>query len=247
MIKFSDSDVILVTGASSGIGRSVALLLNELGATVVGIARNENRLQETKQSAKNPDKFFCEIKDLSKDISDLPNYVKSLKDKYGKFYGLAYCAGIVDLVPLRILEAQKMKYLFDINYFAPIFMLKGFADKRVNIGNGASCVFISSASSILCDKAMTAYAGSKAALISSAKSAARELAKQGIRVNTVSPTDIDTHMIDPSMSLRDENRLNMYPFGFGEPIDVASIVAFLLSSNAKWITAQNYIVDCGYF
>ena len=90
MVSFSAEQHFVVTGASSGIGEGVALLLNELGATVVGIGRNQERLEGMRAKAKFPENVFLEQKDLAEDISGLPAYVKSLKEKYGKFSGMAY-------------------------------------------------------------------------------------------------------------------------------------------------------------
>ena len=149
MISFKKEQIFLVTGASSGLGEGTALLLNELGATVVGIARNEERLNAMKAKCKHPENMYIEIKDLTEDIENLPNYVKELKNKYGKFQGMAYCAGIAETAPLQIVDLNKMKKIFDINYFAPIFMIKGFADRRNNTGNRASIVVISSISGFI--------------------------------------------------------------------------------------------------
>ena len=117
MISFNKEQIYIVTGASSGIGEGTALLLNELGATVIGIARNEERLNAMKAKCKNPENMHIEIKDLTEDIEGLPNYVKELKNKYGKFSGMAYCAGICEVKPLQLIDYNEMKYLFDIDYF----------------------------------------------------------------------------------------------------------------------------------
>jgi len=247
MTLFSKEDIIIVTGASSGIGENVAIQLNNEGATVIAIARCEERLKKMKSKCKNPENIFIEIKDLTENIEGLPKYIRELKDKYGKFRGLAYCAGAVEVKPLQILDLVNMKKIFDINYFAPVFMAKGFADRRNNIGNGASAVFISSASTWLCSRGMTTYSGSKAALASSIKSISRETASSGVRFNCVSPTDIKTPMTQSEHILNTlQDRETRYPLGLGEVDDVANFIIFLLSDKAKWITTQNYLVDCGY-
>lgn len=243
MISFTKEQIFIVTGASSGIGEGTALLLNELGATVIGIARNEERLNKMKAKCKYPENMHLEIKDLAEDIESLPQYIKELKNKYGKFTGMAYCAGIVDIKPLQIIEKATMEKLFDIDYYVPIFMTKGFADRRNNIGKGASIVYISSIAAKYCDKGMLNYAGAKAALISSAKSIGRELAPQGIRVNCVSPSDIITPMVEQSNAVR--TNFADYPLGAGQVDDVANMVVYLLSDKAKWLTTQNYRLDCG--
>ena len=242
MISFAAEQRFIVTGASSGIGRGVALLLNELGATVIGIGRNEERLQAMKEKARFPENVFLEQKDLVEDIAGLPSYVKQLREKYGKFQGMAYCAGVGELQPLRAVDLPAIHSLFDVNYFAPVFMAKGFADKRNKNGNSSAMVFIASAGGVHCDPGMTSYAGSKGALIATMQSVARELAPAGLRVNCVSPTVIETEMVNDITRSYSEGK---YPFGFGKVSDVANVVVFLLSEQSKWITNQNYIIDCG--
>lgn len=245
MIRFTPSQCFIVTGASSGIGESVALLLNELGAGVIAIGRNEERLAALKTKAVHPDEMYLEIKDLAEDIAGLPQYVKSLKDTYGKFQGLAYCAGKALRQPLKIWDVDEAKSYFDINYFAPVSLLKGFCDKRI-CNPGGACVLISSASALLADKGHCIYAGSKAALSASVRSIAKEYAPYGIRANCILPTVIKTPMTSSRGDYLEEQAAK-YPLGVGKPADVANLAAFLLSDRACWITAQNYVVDCGSF
>ena len=242
MISFDRKDVFLVTGASSGIGRETALLLNKLGAQVVAIARNEKKLQQLQEESLYKENCHIEVKDLVKDIEGLPRYVKTLKNKYGKFQGLAYCAGVAELAPLQTLDFSNMKNIFDINYFAPIFMIKGVADRRNNTGERASIVVVSSIAGLKSDKGHITYAGSKAAISASCKSISREIAGANVRLNCVSPSEVLTPMTADRIKVQE----HMYPFGCGKAIDVASMIVFLLSKNSNWITSQNYVVDCGY-
>ena len=242
MISFNNEQIFIVTGASSGIGKCVAETLNALGATVVAIARREDKLIELKENAKFPENIHIEIKDLSENIEELPDYVKSLKVKYGKFSGMAYCAGISGIHPIQVVTMDILEKMFRISYYAPVFLMKGLVDRRNNIGRGASFVFISSIGAINCDPGMSAYAGAKAALAASMESISREVSKQGIRVNCVSPSLINTDMAEDIARQYAEGK---YPFGIGEVEDVANMIVFLLSDKAKWITSQNYIIDCG--
>lgn len=247
MISFNKEQIYIVTGASSGIGQCVAQLLNELGATVVGIARNQERLLEAKNGAKFPENFHIEVKDLTEDIENLPKYVKSLKETYGKFAGMAYCAGITDVKPLQLLDFSEMKKQYDINLFAPVFLTKGIADRRNNTGKGCSFVYISSQAVLVAERAHSTYTGSKSALCGTMRSIAKELAPQGIRVNCVLPSDIETKMIglDGPFAEAVQNRLSKYPMGVGKVSDVANMIIFLLSDKSEWITGQNYVIDCG--
>ena len=242
---FSSSQIFIVTGASSGIGRGVALKLNELGASVIAVARRLDKLEEAKAESKFPQNFFCEQKNLAEDIGALPQYIRGLKDKYGRLHGLAYCAGIDEIAPLQMLDFDAMKRLFEIDYYAPIFMAKGFSDRRVNSGRGSSMLFISSIARICCDKGMASYSGAKAALTASLKVISRELAPMGMRVNSISPAIVKTSM--PERLPNYSELESKYPFGFAEISDIAEMAAFMLSDKSKWITGQDYVFDCGSF
>ena len=243
-MSFTTEQRFIVTGASSGIGACTALLLNELGATVIAVARRESALFENRNKASQLDNFIVEPYDLVGDLDALSGFVKGLCAKYGKLSGMAYCAGTMPAIPLRAVDAGKMKEVFNINFFAPVMMMRAVADKRNSIGSGTSCVFISSASSILSDKGHGVYGASKAALNAAMRSFAKELAPGGIRVNCILPTNIQTAQTTQEYI---DSQIAQYPMGFGKPVDVAHLVAFLLSSESKWITAQNYVLDCASF
>ena len=227
-MRFQGEDVFVVTGASSGIGAGVARRLNEDGASVVAIGRNLERLESVKGAAAVPSRFFVEQKELVEDVEGLPDYVRLLVKRHGR---------------LRTLDLAKMRQLFDINYYVPLFMAKGFADRRVNTGAGASFVAIGSIAANSPAKGVITYSGSKAALVASVRAIAKEFASSGVRFNTVSPSDVETPMTENIKEIMDQVR-HFYPMGFGKPEDVAAVVSFLLSDEARWITGQNYIVDC---
>lgn len=246
MISFQKEQIFIVTGASSGIGEATAILLNSLGATIIGIGRSKERLEAMKTECKYPQNIFLEQKDLAEDIENLPNYVKSLKEKYGKFSGMAYCAGIVGLNPLKAITYEYAKKIFDINYFSPLMMIKAMTDKRNNIGKGTSIVCVSSIDALLSSRGQSIYAGTKSALSTSSTAISKEIARNNIRINCVLPSLIKTPMTAAAAAghslYADKCE---YPFGWGEPNDVANMICFLLSDKAKFISGQNYVIHSG--
>ncbi len=238
-MNFSADDKIIVTGASSGIGRAIALKLNEEGATVIAIGRAVDRLQKTKSEAKRPENIFIEQKDLSEDIDGLPKYITALKEKYGKFKALACVAGIDKVVTLNMINRKDIDDVFTINYTVPMLLAKGFADKRNNIGEGANILFLSSISGVYPDKGQIIYGASKAALIAATTAISKEIALRKMRCNSISPAWIETPMF-----YRQKETIGVsteqYALGIGKPDDVANLAVFLISDKARWITAANY-------
>lgn len=109
MISFNPSDIFLITGASSGIGRAAALIMNELGASIIAVGRNAAKLQSLKNEAHNPDNIFIEMREMTEDIAGLTDWVKSLVKKYGKLKGIILCAGASITEPLKILDYENTK------------------------------------------------------------------------------------------------------------------------------------------
>lgn len=245
MPSFCAEHRFIVAGASSGIGRAIALRLNACGATVVALARSGKKLSSLQEEAQQPERLFTEQIDLTADIAALPTFVSSLKGRYGKFQGMAFCAGTGTVKPVRAVTLEEVRETFDINFFAPFMMAKAFADKRNHNGKGTSCVFISSVAAMRCDKGQSIYASSKAALAAAVKCIGRECAPAGMRFNCVSPAAIRTPLLetnDPDVLAQQEA---LYPMGLGSVDDVAGLVTYLLSDEARWITTQNYVIDCG--
>ena len=128
-------------------------------------------------------------------------------------------------------------------------LCKGFSDKRNNIGESSSIVLLSSIASLLGYKGLISYSTSKGAINSLVKSLAVELSQNKVRVNSVSPGHINTELFNQNKELYNKEFLEeletKYPFGLGEPEDIANIVTFLLSDKSRWITGQNIVVDGG--
>jgi NAD(P)-dependent dehydrogenase (short-subunit alcohol dehydrogenase family) len=249
MIHFKSSELFLITGGSSGLGKAIALRINELGGNVVAVGRNIDRLADAKQSATYPELFNYEIKDLSVNIDEIPEWFKLLAKKYDSFIGLVLSHGIMYMLPLQAEKVTKAKELFDTNFFSNIALIKGFSQKNVNAGKGSSIVCISSFTSQLGIPATSSYSASKAALNSLVRTSAIELSRNGIRVNAILSGHILTELLTSGKQVLSssmiENLKSKYPLGLGEPKDVANLACFLLSNSARWITGSSFIIDGG--
>lgn len=246
MTKYSENDIFIVTGATSGIGSAVARELNQLGAIVIAIGRNSKKLDFLKKECSNPENLKCEKKDLLK-ITELDRWVLSLSKKYGKLRGAILCAGIQQIIPISALNSiEKSKELFEINYFSCIQFAKGFTDRRANIGVGSSLVFLSSIASIRGNPGIIGYSASKGAINSAVQSLALEVASRGIRVNSILPGFLITEMTNKLYDQKFIDNINqLYPLGIGSIKDVVGPILFLLSEDSRWITGSHLVVDGG--
>lgn len=244
MSLFNKDQIYIVTGASSGLGQGIATALCNEGATVIGIGRNENRLKETKNLSLNKENFFYETKDLTEDIEQLPQFVTELKNKYGKFQGLVCSAGITAIEPFMMMQYKTMQDIFRINYFAPMQLMKGFLDKRNTLKENVAILCIASIATYLHEKGMSQYVASKSALISSCKTVAKEYANKGIRINTISPADVETPMTKNLDEIR-KNRSEIYPLEQPTIKDIADMAIYLLSDKSKHITGTDFVINGG--
>ncbi|MDE6885606.1 MAG: SDR family oxidoreductase [Helicobacteraceae bacterium] len=171
----------------------------------------------------------------------IANYYNYLVNKYGKLSGMAYCAGIVDILPIQSIDYNHIDNIFTINHHIPLLFIQTFID-TIN-SSDISIVIVSSVVGVNPASGMMAYSASKAAITQSCKSIANNCK---IRINTISPSDINTPMtMNELVKPLVEQRLDSYPFGIGEPNDVANMTIFLLSNKAKYLSGQNYIIDSG--
>jgi NAD(P)-dependent dehydrogenase (short-subunit alcohol dehydrogenase family) len=249
VINFRDQDIFLVTGASSGIGRECCLLLNKLGAAVIAVGRRGDKLNELRSETMEPKLLYTEIKDLSVGIEEHDKWIGAISARYGRLRGIVLSAGIQHTIPLKAISYDQMKQLFDVNYFSNIMLTKGFGHSKVNVGKGASIVFVSSITAKHGGKGIINYSASKAALLAAVKSLALELCGMGIRVNSVLPGYVETEMLTGDKNLFNAHfieKINAeYPLGIGKPEWVAQLIIFLLSNCASWITGSNIIIDGG--
>ncbi|EPE9919195.1 SDR family NAD(P)-dependent oxidoreductase [Flavobacterium psychrophilum] len=239
--------IIIITGASSGIGKATAIHLSSLGAKCVLIGRDEKRLIEVQSLCSNVSMI------ISEDLSDFIKYemiVEKIYQDFGKIYGFVHSAGIEQTILMQQLSILDLKNIFDINVFSAIEFVKLITKKKYKDDN-QSVVLISSVMGVVGNKGLVSYSASKGAIISMIRSMALELSSKNVRVNALSPG----HISDSEMSLVKEAKLSEeanvrirdnHPLGLGSCYDVALATRFLLSQDSKWITGQNIIIDGGY-
>ena len=238
---------ILVTGASSGIGREISVLLSQLGARLILVGRNSSALDKTLSMLEGKG-HFSEAYDLAADIDDIPRWMKIITQKSGLLHGLVHSAGMQFTRPLRITTGESMDELMRINATAALCLAKGFRQKGVS--SGGSIVYLTSVMGLVGQTGQVVYSASKGALVALSKSLALEMAREGVRVNCVAPAVVKSEMSDKMFSsLSPENVAQietMHPLGIGTPRDVAYSIAFLLAETGRWITGSTLVVDGGY-
>ncbi len=238
-----EGKTILVTGASSGIGRETALACARMGASLVITGRNADRLNET----------FDQLETTNKTqvVADMTNQddVKSLVASMPPLDGAVLCAGNSITLPLQFGTRDKFDDMFDINFFAPIELLRLLYKKKV-LQKGASVVLVASIGgthSFMPGNGV--YGASKAALNSVMKYAAREYASRKVRVNSICPGMVDTPLIHRGTITEEQlaEDAKRYPLGrYGRPEDIANGALYLLSDASSWLTGHDLVIDGGF-
>lgn len=234
---------ILVTGASSGIGKAAAIECSKLGATIIITARNEARLKQTysELSGEGHQMLICDLgteDSIIKLVSQVP-----------EIDGLVNNAGFTIARPIKFIDDNDFKSLLSVNTVAPILLLKHLIKKK-KLKAGGSVVFTSSIAGLgrtVVGNSM--YTASKGALSAFIANGALELAGKGIRVNAVCPGMVETNILAAGDITEEQVELDKqnYPLKrYGKPEEVAWAMAYLLSDASKWVTGTNLVIDGGY-
>ena len=238
-----EGKTILVTGASSGIGKACAIECAKAGARLILVARNEDRLKTTLSELDGDGhKFFiCDLSDSEQ--------IESLVSKIDSLDGLVLCAGIGKVAPIKFSSEKHFKRIFQTNFFSYTEFIR-LSVKGKKLNPGSSVVFMDSVGGVTkftFGNAM--YGSSKAALNSYMKFCARELASNKIRVNCVCPGMVETPLIRNGAFGDEQLNLDImqYPLGrYGQPNEIAMGVLYLLSDASAWVTGISLIIDGGY-
>lgn len=238
---------ILVTGASSGIGRETSILLSKLGAQVIMIARREKQLIESLNELEGKNhKFYCQ--DLNQ-IDEIESLINKIVTENGAIDGFVHSAGVGKARPLKMLKYSFIKDVMDINFFSFVEISRCITRKKY-YNEGMSIVGVSSVSSIQGNQSKIAYCASKAAMDAAIRCMAKELSPKKIRVNSVMPGLVNTGIYDSfldegSGSKDAEDILARQYLGIGEPIDIANMICYLISVSSKFITGTSIAIDGG--
>lgn len=225
---------ILVTGASSGIGRATAELCARMGARVIVTGRNPERLQRTFDSLAGSGHLQI--------ISDL-----AVAEQRGRLVqdvppldGIAYCAGIGHRKPSKFLTEEDISCVMNVNFNSVVLMQAALMSAR-RINKGASLVFLSSRTAEIPTTANSLYSASKGALKSYARCLSLELAPRQVRVNCICPAIVRTPLVLGEGISEEElgEQESRYPLKrFGQPEDIANLAVFLLSDASSWMTGS---------
>jgi NAD(P)-dependent dehydrogenase (short-subunit alcohol dehydrogenase family) len=234
---------IFVTGASSGIGRQVAISCSAMGAKVIITGRDEKRLNETFTQLKGQghSKFLCDLMD-EKQRNELTGALSTVD-------GVVHSAGVVMPIPVKFIAEKHLRYVMGLNFESAVLLVSGLL-KNKKLNDGASLIFFSSISVNYPYAGGATYSASKGAIEAYSKNLALEIIQKKMRSNVIVPAMVKTPLYEEtkeqSMYRSPEEYESKYPLGLGMPEDVANAAIYLLSDASRWVTGINLILDGGF-
>ena len=237
-----ENKIILVTGATSGIGKATALLCSRMNARVIVIGRNKERLDNLMAELEGEGHLAYNF-DLTQ-----PEAWSSMISEIPEIDGIANCVGIANMNPFQFVSKDEMQRVMEVNYYAPVMLVNQLL-KAKKLKKGSSVVFISSVDGPkIVHAGNGVYSASKSALVGMARNMAIDLASKKIRVNCVLPGTTNTPMVRTGSATEEmlaETAKQLPMKRFAEPEEIANAIIFLLSNAASYITGTELIVDGG--
>ncbi len=235
---------VLVTGAASGIGRCTAIKASEMGANLILVDLNEEKMRETLSmlTPGNHSMFAADLTQTDK-LEELAASIEPLD-------GLVNCAGIGLTLPFKFCGENELKRVMSINFFAPVLLTQTLVKKK-KISKGASIVYMASIDGTVTGHiGNSMYSATKGAILGSVRSQALEMAARGVRVNCVSPARVNTPLIQNRNNISEEQvkaNMELYPMKrYAEPEEIAYYIIYLLSDASTYTTGSNLVIDGGF-
>ena len=231
--------LILLTGASGQIGSGIVDYFLKKNYKIIGLSR------KTKSNKKNFYQYSFDLKNFDKYEQKLKQIVKN----HGKIDHFIHSAGILEIIPINIVQKEDIYKSLDINLISPFLFIKFMKDFTI-FNKNSSAVLISSLMSELSDNGMSVYSSSKSACLGLVRSSALEFAKYKIRINSISPGTINSRMFKKYKKKIHKSKIDeliaRYPLGLGHNLDINLCIEYLISDKNKWVTGQNIVLDGGY-
>jgi NAD(P)-dependent dehydrogenase (short-subunit alcohol dehydrogenase family) len=233
---------ILVTGASSGIGRAIAIEYAESGATLSLTGRNKDKLVESHDMLSGQGhSYFTADLSLEEDLDNLVQHLPQLD-------GVVLNAGVVKTLPVKFIKKDVLDYMFNVNVLSSMLLVQKII-KAKKIKSGGAICFISSVATQKATIGNSIYTATKGAVNAFAKTLALELSPKQIRVNVIMPGFVETNILEESSISAEQLEIHRknYPIGrFGKPEDVAHLAVYLMSNASSWMTGSILTLDGGY-
>ncbi len=242
-----ENKTILVTGASSGIGRQCAIDFSKMGAKVILVGRNEDRLKDVLSNMVGDGHLYY-VYDLA-DLNGIKGLISTMVCDSNKFDGFVHSAGIELTKSIKFLTPEDYETVYRVNSLSAFELVHQLSSVK-NFNKNGSIVLIASITSLIARGGVAAYSASKGAIVSAARVMSLELSQRNIRVNVISPGTVLTPLMQNYLSTLNKDdynkRIEGFPLGLGETSDISNACIYLLSDASRWVTGQNLVVDGGY-